>query len=271
MSRRLTDLCEVVITAPDRDVARRSSPGHWSSSGLRPRGHHQPSAPSTGGRAPSKTAPRPASPCTPGRPWSSASSSRPTAGTLTRCPAWSLLPIIDGEPGLPRSGSATPPASRRMTHRSRLAHFVIDVDDLDQAVTFWAAALDATEEPIQSRKPSGLPTPTAARLRHPHPAAAHRRPQGRARSACTSTSRPTTSRPRSDASKPLGATRYDHQQERGYDFWVLRDPWGNEFCVLQTNFADLLAQRQPWPDRMTGTACTVDNGLFGTVGGVALG
>lgn len=30
----------------------------------------------------------------------------------------------------------------------------------------------------------------------------------------------------------LGATRYDHQQERGFDFWVMRDPWGKEFCVL---------------------------------------
>lgn len=46
----------------------------------------------------------------------------------------------------------------------------------------------------------------------------------------------------------LGATRYDHQRERGYDFWVLRDPWSNEFCVLQTNFPDLLAQRPPWQD-----------------------
>ena len=35
-----------------------------------------------------------------------------------------------------------------MSHRSRVCHFVIDVDDLDQAVTFWGAALDATEEPI---------------------------------------------------------------------------------------------------------------------------
>jgi hypothetical protein len=26
-----------------------------------------------------------------------------------------------------------------MSHRSRLCHFVIDVDDLDQAVTFWSA------------------------------------------------------------------------------------------------------------------------------------
>jgi glyoxalase superfamily protein len=39
----------------------------------------------------------------------------------------------------------------------------------------------------------------------------------------------------------LGATRYDHQQERGYDFWVLHDPWHNELCVLQINFPDLLA------------------------------
>jgi hypothetical protein len=36
-------------------------------------------------------------------------------------------------------------------------------------------------------------------------------------------------------------TRYDHQQERGYDFWVLRDPWGNEFCVLQPSSPELLA------------------------------
>lgn len=44
----------------------------------------------------------------------------------------------------------------------------------------------------------------------------------------------------------LGATRLDHQQERGYDFWVLRDPWGNEFCVLQTEFPALLERRPPW-------------------------
>jgi hypothetical protein len=45
----------------------------------------------------------------------------------------------------------------------------------------------------------------------------------------------------------FGATRYDHQQERGFDFWVMRDPWGNEFCVLHPNFPELLARRRPWP------------------------
>ena len=45
----------------------------------------------------------------------------------------------------------------------------------------------------------------------------------------------------------LGATRWDHQKERGFDFWVMRDPWLNEFCVLEPEFPELLAQRIPWP------------------------
>jgi hypothetical protein len=44
----------------------------------------------------------------------------------------------------------------------------------------------------------------------------------------------------------LGAVRWDHQQERGFDFWVLHDPWGNEFCVLQEEFPELLANRRAW-------------------------
>ncbi len=43
----------------------------------------------------------------------------------------------------------------------------------------------------------------------------------------------------------LGAVRWDHQQERGFDFWVFQDPWGNEFCVLQEEFPELLARRRP--------------------------
>jgi hypothetical protein len=44
----------------------------------------------------------------------------------------------------------------------------------------------------------------------------------------------------------LGATRCDHQQEGGFDFWVMRDLWGNELCVLHPNFPELLARRRPW-------------------------
>jgi hypothetical protein len=31
----------------------------------------------------------------------------------------------------------------------------------------------------------------------------------------------------------------------------MRDPWRNEFCVLQTEFPELLARRDPWNDEPT--------------------
>jgi hypothetical protein len=46
----------------------------------------------------------------------------------------------------------------------------------------------------------------------------------------------------------LGATRWDHQAERSWDFWVLHNPWGNEFCVLPPLFPGLLARRNPGDD-----------------------
>ena len=49
---------------------------------------------------------------------------------------------------------------------------------------------------------------------------------------------------------------YDHQQERGYDFWVMRDPWDNEFCVLDQEFPELLHDRQPWTTQQHPNAST---------------
>jgi predicted enzyme related to lactoylglutathione lyase len=138
-----------------------------------------------------------------------------------------------------------------VTHRSRLAHFVIDVDDLDQGVEFWSAALDAKEEPLSEASHE-----VYRRLRVP---------DSEVRILLQRTADPKTHKERMHLDlesdnveaevrrlEALGAARYDHQQERGYDFWVLRDPWDNEFCVLQINFPDLLAQRPAWPD--SGTA-----------------
>ncbi len=130
-------------------------------------------------------------------------------------------------------------------HRSRLAHFVIDVDDLDQAVTFWSSALDATEEPISD----------ASR----HVYRKLRLPDSDIRVLLQRTNDPKVAKERMHLDlesddveaevrrlEALGATRYDHRHERGFDFWVLQDPWGNEFCVLQPEFPDLLAKRPPW-------------------------
>ena len=133
-----------------------------------------------------------------------------------------------------------------MTHRSRLCHFVIDVADLDRGVAFWAAALDAKEEPLEDTS-----RPVYRRLRLP---------DSNTRILLQRTDDPKVGKERMHLDletddveaevnrlEALGATRWDHQQERGYDFWVLRDPWANEFCVLQVNFPDLLAQRPAWP------------------------
>ena len=134
-----------------------------------------------------------------------------------------------------------------MTHRSRLCQIVIDVDDLDQGVTFWSAALDAKEEQLGEAS-----SPIYRRLRLP---------DSNVRILLQHTEDPKSSKERMHFDletddveaevqrlEALGATRWFHQQERGYDFWVLRDPWANEFCVLQVNFPDLLAQRPTWPD-----------------------
>jgi predicted enzyme related to lactoylglutathione lyase len=127
-------------------------------------------------------------------------------------------------------------------HRSRVAHFVIDVDDLDQGVEFWSAALDATEEPVSEQS------------RHVYRKL--RLPDAEIRVLLQRTDDLKVSKERMHLDlesddveaevqrlETLGATRWDHQQERGYDFWVMRDPWGNEFCVLQPEFPDLLNQR----------------------------
>jgi len=132
-------------------------------------------------------------------------------------------------------------------HRSRLAHFVIDVSDLDQGAAFWSAALGAVEEPLPE---------ISSRIYH------HLRlPDSEIRILLQKTDDPKVSKERMHLDletddveaevkrlEALGAKRWDHQQERGFDFWVLRDPWDNEFCVLQTEFPELLAKREPWGD-----------------------
>src|SRR5580693_6132825 len=130
-------------------------------------------------------------------------------------------------------------------HHSRLCHFVIDVPDLDRGVAFWSAALNATEEPLP-----GQSRPIYRRLRLP---------DSEIRILLQRTGDEKVSKERMHLDleaddieaevrrlEALGATRWDHQTERGFNFWVLRDPWGNEFCVLPSEFPELLARQEPW-------------------------
>jgi predicted enzyme related to lactoylglutathione lyase len=136
------------------------------------------------------------------------------------------------------------------SHRSRVAHFVIDVGDLERGTSFWVAALGATEEPL-----------------NPESSKVYRRislPDAPVRVLLQLTLDPKSHKERMHLDletddveaevrrlEALGATRRSRQQERGHDFWVMRDPWDNEFCVLQTEFPDLLAQRPSWASHDT--------------------
>lgn len=126
--------------------------------------------------------------------------------------------------------------------RSRVAQFVIDVADLDQGVAFWSAVLDAAEETLGAGS-----QPVYRRLKLPD--SDIRILLQRTDDSKTSKERMHLDLETNDVEaevkriEALGATRWDHQQERGHDFWVLRDPWENEFCVLPTEFSTLLARR----------------------------
>jgi predicted enzyme related to lactoylglutathione lyase len=136
------------------------------------------------------------------------------------------------------------------SHRSRVAHFVVDVGDLERGTAFWAAALGATEEPLNPESSKvyrrlQLPdAPVRVLLQHTADSKSHKERMH----LDLETDDVETEVRRLEA---LGATRWDHQLERGHDFWVMRDPWGNEFCVLQTEFPDLLAQRPSWASHDT--------------------
>lgn len=142
-------------------------------------------------------------------------------------------------------------------HRSRLCHFVIDVSDLDRGVSFWSAVLKALDEPVpevshsiyRKLRVSGCDTRILLQKTNDDKVSKERMHLDiEADDVEAEVAR----------LEALGATRWDHQRERGFDFWVMRDPWGNEFCVLQPEFPDLLAQQTPWPDTISGETPQAD-------------
>jgi hypothetical protein len=111
-----------------------------------------------------------------------------------------------------------------MTPRTRLCHFVIDVSDLDRGVSSWTTALGAVDEP--------LPEISSQVYRHLH------LPDLEIAVLLQKTNDKKVSKERMHLDleaddveaevkrlEALGARQWDHQQERGFDFWVMRDPW----------------------------------------------
>jgi predicted enzyme related to lactoylglutathione lyase len=127
-------------------------------------------------------------------------------------------------------------------HRSRICQVVLDCNDLSQAVEFWSAALGRVAETvappsgdIYARIPAALGE--VALLFELVPELK----RGKNRMHLDFESDDVEA----EVSRlvGLGAKRIRNVQERGFSFWVLNDPMGNEFCVIQTEFDDLLRER----------------------------
>jgi len=134
-------------------------------------------------------------------------------------------------------------------HRSRLCHFVIDVPDLEHGRRVLVGGAQRHRKKIVSEQSRHI----YRRLRLPD-SEIRILLQGR-----PATGRPARKRMHLDletdnvgsrsppaggpSAPPAGITR----PNAAFDFWVLRDPWGNEFCVPAAG-----VPRTPGPARSPG-------------------
>lgn len=126
-------------------------------------------------------------------------------------------------------------------HKSRLCYITIDCNDLEQAITFWSAALHAEHEPFED-----MSQRIYRRLRLPGE-------QVRILLQMVPEAKASKTRVHVDIEtddvdaevqrlKALGAFEIRRVDELGFQFCVMADPFENEFCVIQPEYPDLLAE-----------------------------
>lgn len=123
-----------------------------------------------------------------------------------------------------------------MTHRSRLAGFIIDcrTDDLDAAARFWSAALGDDRPPVREGNYRVLGDQAGLHVevqRVDHPSRVHLDIESDDVEAEVA---------RLEA---LGATRV-----ASIKTWVVMEaPTGHRFCVIRSQTADFDAKARTWP------------------------
>ena len=132
-------------------------------------------------------------------------------------------------------------------HRSRVCYVTMDTNDLASSVAFWSAALGVDEDPvgpasahIYARLRGGLGGVSLLFQLVPELKATKNRVH-----LDIETDNVEAEVRRLEA---LGATRLRNVEERGFSFWVLQDPSGNEFCVIQPEYPELLARGRLWTE-----------------------
>ena len=132
-------------------------------------------------------------------------------------------------------------------HKSRLCYITIDINDFEKAVEFWSRALGAELEPFATTGNSDI---VYRRLKLP---------DNDIRVLLQMVPEKKTSKTRvhidiesddveAEVSRlvNLGAKKQRLVDERGFRFWVMEDPFDNEFCVLQPEYPELLSKYAAW-------------------------
>jgi len=131
-------------------------------------------------------------------------------------------------------------------HRSRLYLVVIDVNNLERGTEFWSAALHAEPDPSLTNTPG-----VYQRLHLPGESI-------RVLLQLVADEKVAKNRAHVDIATDdvdaevqrlveLGATKLrPFRGDPGCDFWVLQDPFGNEFCVVTPEHREVLEDAQVW-------------------------
>jgi len=127
-------------------------------------------------------------------------------------------------------------------HKSRLCYLVIDVNNHERAISFWGDALGATTNFDESWEDS-----VYRRLKIPNQdiqILLQLVPEEK-----LSKSRLHIDIESDDIDAELqrllaiGATNIETKDELGFRWHVMNDPFGNEFCILNTEFPEAIEQK----------------------------
>jgi predicted enzyme related to lactoylglutathione lyase len=131
-------------------------------------------------------------------------------------------------------------------HRSGIYLIVIDVNDLAVGTRFWTAALGATVDPSDENTPGvyerlAIPGQRIRVLLQLVPESKQVKNRSHIDIATDNVEAEVT------RLVALGAKRLrPFEGDANGDFWVLQDPFGNEFCVVTPEHKDFLTDAQAW-------------------------
>lgn len=132
-------------------------------------------------------------------------------------------------------------------HKSRICYITIDINDFDKGVKFYTKALGAKLEAFSTTGNSDI---VYRRLKLPDSEIRILLQLVPEKKACKTRIHIDieTDDVEAEATRleKLGATKHKFMDERGFRYWIMFDPFGNEFCVLQPEYPTLLAKRKAW-------------------------